>query len=123
MNIWYLAAAILAGGTCLVHIVLGGRVAARPLLRDERLSSVARYTNYFCWHLVTLTLAAMAVGYAWAAYRPGGTDVAMLMTLLAAGFVAWNVAMIRLFGLRTVEHPQFVFFAPMIALGAAGFFA
>lgn len=119
MNTWLMAAAATAALTTAVHFFLGGAAVARPLLQAE-FDGVAKYTNYFCWHIVTIVLAAMAGGYAYAALVPAGLDVAILVTALAASYVVWNLVMIAQHRLAARKHPQFVFFVPMTAIALPG---
>ena len=121
MNIWFAAAGGLAVITTLAHVFAGGAVAAKPLLEAGAMNSVARFTNYYCWHIVTIVLAGMAAGFAYAALTPAGADVALVMTVFAAGFAIWNGAMILAHGLTLRQHPQFVFFVPMTLIALPGF--
>lgn len=123
MNTWFLAAAALGVLTCLAHLFLGGRGAARPLLAADGLASMPRYTHYFCWHIVTILLAAQGGGYAWAAMAPDGLDVAVILTLIALATTLWNFLMIARHRLKWQQHPQFIFFLPMTILGTGGILA
>lgn len=53
-------AAGLAALTFLVHTFVGGRVVARPLLADGHLPRASKWLSYYCWHIATVLLAAMA---------------------------------------------------------------
>jgi len=120
MNIWFLSAAILAAMTTMLHIFAGGRFAARPLLDAQDLSSSPKYTNYFCWHIVTIALTMLAFGYGYAAQNEAGYDVALIATVMAGLVGVWNLFLIRQFRLKAKRHPQFVFFFSMAILGLAG---
>lgn len=89
MNIGFAAAGALTLGICAVHLFGGGPVIARPLL-DSSLDPVAKYTNYYCWHITSITLATMAVGFGYAAAEPGGADVGVVMTGLTLAFAGWR---------------------------------
>lgn len=90
MNSFLMLAAVLSGATTVAHVVFGGRESVGPLLESD-VPWVPRMTHYYCWHLVSLTLAAMSLGYGYASLVPGGLDVAYLLTGLSLGFMAWSV--------------------------------
>ena len=92
MGIWGWLAAVSSGGVFLLHVVLGGRENVPPLLGSSVPWGV-RMTHYYCWHLVSLTLAMMTAGFAYAAYVPDGWDVGFTMTVLSASFMAWSMAL------------------------------
>lgn len=120
MNIWLFTAGLFAGTVCLTHLLLGGREIVRPFLAVERMPGIARYTMYYCWHLVTITLAGMALAFVMAA-QPGGARVlAIFATCGAASFALLNVAMNLRLGLSFARHPQGFLFMPVAAFGAAG---
>ncbi len=109
MNVALIVAASLSLITWAIHTFLGGREVARPLLRSS-MKPVPKYTNYYCWHLVTLTLAAMTAGFAYAALVPAGLDVALLMTALSASFCIWSLALVLWKRRRLLELPQWSLF-------------
>jgi hypothetical protein len=120
MNIALFIAAILSGGITLIHIVLGGKEIARPLLAAEGLRGIPKYSLYYCWHLVSLTLAGMALAFLLAAlsevYRPLGTFAtagAALFTLLCLGINGR-------FSRPMLAHPQWLMFLTVTLIGAYG---
>lgn len=120
MNTWLIAASALAALTALVHFFVGGRQVAKPLLDSDEISSLVKYTHYFCWHIVTLALAAMAIGLAYSGLEPAGRDVAVLMVGFAGFIALWNVLMNARHRLKASRHPQFVFFIPIVAVALPG---
>ncbi|MDZ4760582.1 MAG: hypothetical protein SGJ21_05880 [Alphaproteobacteria bacterium] len=66
MNPWLAATAATRVQTAGIHLCLGGREIARPLL-DSGIRPVPKHTNYFCWHMVTLTLIGFGGAFAGAA--------------------------------------------------------
>jgi len=122
MNTFLLAASLASFVTFAVHTWLGGVHAARPLLRSSDLRDVPKYTNYYCWHMVTIVLFAMGVGFAWAAYHPGGLDVGWMAFGLSAAFMAWNILLIIWKQQSFVEMPQWILFLGITALAAVGLF-
>ena len=117
MNVGFLSAAIVSLFTWGVHTFLGGPAVAKPLL-DSDMEEVAKYTNYYCWHAITIVLFAMAGGYAYAAFVPAGWDVAALFTFLAVAFAVWSWVLIFWSKRTALELPQWtLFLAISIAAG------
>ena len=117
MNISLAVAAVLSLLTWGVHTFVGGPVVAKPLLESE-MESVAKYTNYYCWHLTTLMLFAMALGFAYSAAFPGGSDLAIFLTLLSASFGIWSIVLVAVSKRKLLELPQWSLF---VAIAVAGF--
>jgi hypothetical protein len=121
MSAFWLAAAVASAATCGVHTFVGGRFIAAPLLAAADLRTTPKVTAYFCWHMVTIVLAAMAAGFAWAALDARAAALAWLFTVLAVAFAILNLGLAlawRLHPLRRV--PQWMFFAVIASLGLAG---
>lgn len=116
---WLIAAALAAFATCLIHILLGGRQFVQPLLGAE-LQSVVKHTHYYCWHLVSASLALMAAAFAWAAFAPDARAAAFVATALAGLFFAVNVVQNVSMRLSFARHPQWIFFSVVTLLGVAG---
>ena len=123
MNWFLMAASAAAFATFAIHTWIGGPAIARPLLRAGDIHDVAKYTNYYCWHLVTLTLFAMGGGFAWAAMHPEGIELGWMSFLLSFAFLVWNVLLIAWKKQKPLEMPQWILFLVVSALGAFGLFA
>ncbi len=119
MNAFLLAAAILTFLTWALHTFMGTPEIARPLLASD-LPPVPKYTNYYCWHAVTIVLATMAGGYLYAALVDGAGDVAVLVTVLAAGFCLLGLFLMVQKKQRLVDLPQWVLFAIIVAVAVPG---
>lgn len=119
-NIWLLGAGAAAGITTLIHIFAGGPAVARPLLRAADIDDVAKLTNYYCWHLVTITLAAMTVAFVYAGLAPDEMALATMWTIIAAAFALWSVALVIWKRQRALDLPQWTLFAVIAGLGALG---
>jgi len=119
-NIWLLAAGAAAGITTLIHIFAGGPSVARPLLAAADIDQVAKLTNYYCWHLVSITLAAMTVAFTYAAMAPGEIALATMWTIIAASFAAWSVALVVWKQQKAFDLPQWTLFVVIAGLGAMG---
>ena len=122
MNFWFLAATLTAGFCCLMHIFLGGRAAIIPLLAIEGLGKVSKYTNYYCWHMVTIVLAAQTLAFAMVSQTPGDRSLAIFATGGAIAFMLWSLGMIAAFKLRLMNYPQWLLFLPTSLLGLAGLY-
>lgn len=120
MNGWFASAAALSAVTCAIHIIPGGREIARPLLASGDLAQVPKYTSYYCWHMVTITLAALAAAFGWAAADPRAGEAAIVATALSLAFAVWSLALIARFKLPPLQYPQWALFLPIAALGLAG---
>lgn len=121
-NLWALAAGALTAFTLAVHVVLGGRDTARPLLDTDGLTEVAKATAYFCWHLVTLTLAGMAAAFVWHGVA-GAPSALVLVTVLAGFFAALSLGLSMKFGRNVLLLPAWTLFAPVAMFGALAIFA
>lgn len=120
MNPLLLIAGLLAFAVCLTHLLLGGREVVRPFLDAEGIRGIPRYTLYYSWHLVTITLAGMALAFVLAAQPGGARALAQFATGGAASFAALNFGMNLRLGLSFARHPQGFLFLPVAAFGAAG---
>lgn len=120
MNAWLALAALLAAATTLIHAILGGREIATPLLAAERLHAVPKFTLYYCWHLVTIVLAALALAFGLVAIGLGSRDLALFATVGAALFCLWSLGMVGLFRLRIAHFPQWALFAAIAISGTIG---
>ncbi|NVJ98040.1 MAG: hypothetical protein HWE25_07805 [Alphaproteobacteria bacterium] len=122
MNNFFLAASMASAFTALLHLFLGGREIAAPLLKARDMRAVAKYTNYYCWHMVSIVLATMAAGYGWSAFRPQSTEIAVLFSFLALAFCVWNVLLVFWKKQHPLHMPQWILFAGIFLLSVPGFF-
>jgi len=121
MNIWFVAAGALSFGITLLHLFGGGPTVAAPLLAAKGLNDVVRYLNYYCWHLVSISLALMALAFGWSGFVGSAWELAVLGTIMAAGFCIWGVALVILKRQQFREMPQGWLFLPVALLGFCGF--
>jgi hypothetical protein len=120
MNAFFILAGTSAAFTALVHTFLGGKFVARPLLASQELPRVSLYTNYYCWHIVTIVLFSMSGMYFFADRYPESIELAWLATFFAALFVFWNGLMVITHKLRFKRFPQWALISPTAALGIVG---
>ena len=121
MNTFLLAAAILTFITWGIHTFSGTKTIAVPLLESD-MESVPRYTNYYCWHGITVLLAAMAGGYLYAALVPAGQDVAAFITAISIAFCLLGILIIIQKKMTTMQMPQWLLFAIISAVAVPGLF-
>lgn len=120
MNMLILLAGGASGIICLIHVFAGGRHIARPLLGARDLHDVPKYTQYYCWHLVTIVLAAMSLAFLYAAFSAGARDVAMVMGVIAAAFAVFGLLIVPITKQSYRQMPQGWLFLPVALLGIAG---
>lgn len=123
MDPYLTAASVAAFATFAIHTWIGGPAIAGPLLKSNDMHDVAKFTNYYCWHLVTITLFAMGGGFAWAAKYPEGIELAWMSFLLSVAFLIWNVGLIAWKKQKPMEMPQWILFLAISTLGALGLLA
>ena len=120
MNVLLMIAGFLSGLTFLIHTFLGGRDIAGPLLSATDLKPVPKYVSYYCWHIATIVLAAMAVMYALAALFPQSWELGWMATGLALAFCLLGLALPPLKKQSYKAMPQGWLFLPIALLGIAG---
>ena len=120
MNAFFLAAGIWCAVAWGLHTFLGGRAIARPLLAAGDLQDTPKYTQFYCWHIVTILLAVMAAGLVYAAFVPGAEDVALLVVGLAFALAVWGLALPKAVGQTFGEMPQGFLLLPIGLVGLAG---
>ena len=120
LNPWHCAAGVLAALTVLIHFIAGGREIARPLLEAGDIARIPKHTNYYCWHLVTIILAAMSAGFFYAAINPQSVGLSVTWTAVAGAFVIWSLGLGLWKGLSPLQLPQWIFFVPIVILGLIG---
>lgn len=120
MNSFLVVAAALSAFTCLIHTFLGGRQIAVPLLKATGLSPVPKYVSYYCWHIATIALAAMAIMFAIAAAYPQSWELGWTATGLAVSFCLLGLALPPLKKQSYKAMPQGWLFLPIACFGVAG---
>lgn len=123
MNTYLLTAAALSGITTFIHFYFGGREIAKPLLAAADIQDVPKYTNYYCWHLVTAMLASMCAAFLWAGITPTAIESAVIAELLAIFSALWSLALGRWKGQSFRRMPQWILFTAIAVAGATGFLA
>ena len=120
MEIWFVLAGIAALFTALVHTFVGQKFVVRPLLNVDGLHRVSRFTNFYCWHIVTIVLFSLSAMFFYAANHPEAIELAWVATFFSTAFVIWSFVMILTNRLRFKEFPQWALILPMAIFGALG---
>ena len=109
--------AAFAAAIAALHLVFGGQGIARPLLQQTAMPPTVTLTHYYCWHMVTLTLACLAGAYTYAAFASDGYILAISATLLSALFGIWGLSLVLWKRQRHRDMPQWMLFAILTASG------
>lgn len=120
MNVWLYSAGGLAVFVSALHIFGGGPAVARPLLQAKDIDPIAKYINYYCWHLVTINLVVMSALFLWPAYSNEASELAIAGSVLAALYAIWGLILPKLVGKSYLQIPQGWFFVPIAITGALG---
>ena len=120
MHTWLTVAGAAAAAVCALHTFMGGPAIAKPLLLAKGMNDVARYTNYYCWHMVTIILAGMAAAFIIAALLPQAIELAWATTLLSAAFAIWSIGLVVWKKQKPLHMPQWLLFVVVTALGGVG---
>lgn len=120
-HLFFWSASALATLWFAVHLFLGGRHIARPLIAASELESIVRQTQYLCWHFTTVGIAGIAIFFGIAAVG-GNVAYASAATALAAGFFFVGVGLALSLGVNHARLPQGWLFLPVAVLGLMGHF-
>jgi hypothetical protein len=116
--LWSAAAASLAG--FVVHTFMGGAVVARPLLADRSLPKAAKWLNYYCWHIATVTLLFTSGAFAYSASYPSRPELAIFVSTLAIALSVLSVAVALKAKINPLRFPSTSLLALVGILGWAG---
>ncbi|MFN0045689.1 MAG: hypothetical protein ACKVOS_04410 [Sphingorhabdus sp.] len=110
-SLWFWIAAAIAATTFYVHVFIGGPRVASPLLADEKLPKASKWLNYYCWHIVSILLAAMAVSFAFVAIGWATPQVAMLLGSLSLLFSLLSILVAVKGEINPLRFPSTTLFA------------
>ena len=123
MEMWF----VLAGGVSLLtactHTFVGEKAIVRPLLEIDGLHDVSRFTNYYCWHIVTIVLFSISAMFFYVSIKPTAVEVAWIATFFSAAFTFWSIGMIVWKKLSFKQFPQWALISPMAIFGVLGLLA
>ena len=120
MNVYFLSAAAATAVICFIHCWFGGRYIAEPLLKARDLYEVPKYTNYYCWHMVSIMLGVMSAAYLWAGLHAEAIELAVLAFALSVAFCVWSLVLVAWKKQRLRELPQWSLFAVAAVIGGLG---
>lgn len=120
MNVWFFAAGVVSFMITLLHLFGGGPAVAAPLLAAQDLDDVVKYLNYYCWHLVSISIGLMGAAFLWSGLVDTAWEAAVLGTAFAGGFCVWGIALVLLKEKRFRDMPQGWLFLPVAVLGVIG---
>ena len=113
-----LASAIMAAAF-FVHVFVGGKYVARPLLADRRLPPASKWLNYYCWHLASLMLAFFAVYLAYGSLNRPNVFVLGGLGVFFAGCSALSAYVANKGGISPLRFPSTsLFFAGAVCVAA-----
>jgi len=121
-SLFFASAGGLAAIWLSVHLFLGGREIARPLINATALDPVVRHTQYLCWHFTSVAIGCMSAFFVWAAVS-GEKIMAFAGTALALGFFVVGVGLVMSMHEDHTKLPQGWLFLPVALLGILGLVA
>jgi hypothetical protein len=120
MNISLLwSASLMSFVTFAVHIFIGGPRVAKPLLATTHLPAASKWLNYYCWHITTIFLLAMSIGYAYVALHPSRPELAVFLTALSAALSVLSAVVAIKGKINPFRFPSTSLFAMVFVLGSA----
>ena len=120
MNPYFLSAGVLSFAITLIHIFAGGKAIAAPMVACEALHPVVRFTNYYCWHIVSICLALLTAAFVWPAWVAQAWEAGLLATVMATGFCILGIILVLAKKQRFRDMPQGWLFFPVGLLGLLG---
>ena len=120
MNTWFLASGAWAILITFAHVFSGGPTVARPLLAANDIPETPKYTNYYCWHIVSFNIALMAALFLIAGWVETQSSMAIIATIQAAFAFCWGIALVPWKNQSYKEMPQGWLFLPNVILGIWG---
>ena len=105
-----------------VHTFVGGIVVARPLLADTNLPRASKWLNYYCWHITTVTILALAGAFAFSAIRGDRPEAAAFGAVFAALLSVLSATVALKGNIHPLRFPSTSLFAGIAVLGGAAMF-
>jgi hypothetical protein len=105
--------------TTLVHIFAGGKSVAKPLLKSA-LSAEPKFTNYYCWHMVSIVLLSISIVFYLAARAYVSLDLSQYITVLVFLFSLWSIILTVWKKQKFLVLPQWILFLPIAVCGYMG---
>ncbi|MEP3225612.1 MAG: hypothetical protein ABJO01_06525 [Parasphingorhabdus sp.] len=118
-TLFFWAAASICYATVLIHIFAGGRVFVRPFMAAE-MEPDLKWMAYYSWHIATIVIAVVALGYTVAAIWSEKLDYAIISTGIAFSLVALAIGVAVKAKLPLRTFPVIPLFGLVVLLGLAG---
>jgi hypothetical protein len=118
-SLWFWIAAAIAATTFYVHVFIGGPRVASPLLADEKLPKASKWLSYYCWHIVSILLAAMAASFTFVAIGWANAQIALLLGGLSLLFSLLSILVAVKGEINPLRFPSTSLFA-LIAISSLG---
>lgn len=120
MNIYlYWSASFVSFVTFCVHTFIGGPRVAGPLLTSHHLPPASKWLNYYCWHIATVLLFSMSIGYGYVAMHPDRPELAVFLTGLSMALSALSAAVAMKGRINPLRFPSTSLFMTIFILGCA----
>jgi hypothetical protein len=118
-SVLLLCAAVMSAVAFCVHTFIGGPRVAGPLLSSSHLPLASKWLNYYCWHIATVLLFAMAAGFSYSAVHPRRPELPAFLVALSGALCILSV-MVALKGkIHPLRFPSTSLFAVVAILGLA----
>ena len=115
--LWAASASALA--TFAVHTFVGGVFVARPLLADRTLPKAAKWLAYYCWHIVTMLLLALALAFGASAAGAFPREAALGLSAFCAACSLLSIVVALKGRIAPWRFPSTTLFAVTAAFGLA----
>lgn len=95
----------------LLHVFGGGPPTVDPLMASKDINTTSKMTNYYCWHLVTITLVFMTISWVWYLLDSAAIEAAIMATGFSFCFMVWGLVLVFWKKLNHLKMPQWILFA------------
>ena len=119
-DIWMWIACGLSAATFLLHMIPGAKANVPPLLASD-MKPQPKFTNYYCWEIVSITILALAVFFGLAALYPTAWELGLAATLLSGSFALLSLFVAYKGKVSIWLLPQWIFFGVICIAGALAF--
>ncbi len=122
-NLWFWVATVASLATFVIHTFVGGPRVTVPLIANESLPRAAKWLAYYCWHIVTLLLLYMSIGYGLVAAGRAPRELAVFLGVSAASFSILSVVVTLKAGIAPYRFPSTTLFLVIAVATLTGFLA
>ncbi|MDO5098480.1 MAG: hypothetical protein Q4D85_06930 [Corynebacterium sp.] len=119
-NNFFAAAAILSAMTLLIHIFVGGPETIDPLFASGEIPEQAIFTLYYVWHLASILIGFLVIGFALVWRNPSNYQLAGGLTGIAIAAAVWDLFMVSIFSLSPITYGQWILFAAIAGCALLG---